>query len=241
MDYIPPETLIGFVVTAFTLFFAGLGGAGYLFRKWFLDRLDTERKRTEQDIQTAKSKVDIDRLEIQNQLDQTQSSRQMAHLLVSENAETRKAFLQQIEAMRQDAKTRDALYEKHLTETAESYRGIQGNTAATFGLLKEMVDKLSKHQESDETMEAQQGKIIAQNSTTHDRMADINSLLVQIALELKGITANCVGDRDILNDIQSKLGKLQEAIATIEEIARTPPSVTEVPATPVTNEDKPSI
>jgi hypothetical protein len=238
MELIPPETLIGLIVTAFGLFFAALGGAGYLFRRWFLGRLETERARNQQEIEAAKSKVDLDRLEIQNQLDQTQSSREMLRLQMSESSENRKAFLSLLETMRGDAIQRDSQHAKHLSEITESFKGIQSNTAATFGLLKEMVEKLSRHQESDEIMEIKQDRIIAQNESTHSKMADMGSLLAEIALKLEGITVGRASDRKIIEEIHEQVLSMQQSLSHIEESAKAPPQTVVTATQPATSVTK---
>lgn len=207
----PPETLLGFVGTAITLLFASLGGAGYLFRKWFLGRLETERARTQSEIEATKSKAEIDRMEIQNQLDQTQSGREMLRLQMSESSENRKAFLSLLDTMRQDAIQRDLQYNKHLGEITESFKGIQVLAASTLELLK-------THREHDETMSNKQEKIILQNEENQRKITDIASDLATITQKLESISVGRASDRLVLDEIRESLVKMQESIVHIEAV-----------------------
>jgi len=209
LETIPPETMLGFTITFVGIIFAALGGAGVLFRNWFLGRLEMERKTNEQAIETAKAKVDLDRLDIQNQLDQTQSSREMLRLQMSDNAENRKAFLSLLDTMRQDMNLRDAQHEKHLGEITASFRGIEGLAASTLELLK-------SSKETGEAMSIGQRKVLDQNEETHRKLTEITSDVAAIVIKLESLTVGRAGDRRVIEEIQTSLSQLLKVVTQLD-------------------------
>lgn len=219
LKIIPPEALLGLIISA-------IGGGGYLFRKWFLDKLDSdkeqrkaERLELEKRISDDIAKRENERLEIQNQLDQTQSSREMLRLQNSEQVETRNALMKVIESMRTDSQKRDDTHAKYLGEITEVFRGIQSNTAATLELLKQ-------HAESDEAMAIGQSKVINQNETTHQKLSELSSELAEVSQKLESISVGRVGDRKLLDEIKEKLDGAIERVKHIEDVVTNPPETT---------------
>lgn len=248
MDYIPPEQ-IGYIVAAVMGLIGTIFAALGIFVRWIVGyfakvqeaKLSAFQQENESRIRDAEAARDIKMLEMQRQLDETQTGRETVRLLFSELSESRK----------EDAEQRKA-FERREAIHIEAMQGIQSNTAATLGILKEMSERLSKHQEDDETMGIRQEKIIAQNEKTHNqneathiKLEGITTTLAEIASELKKVTVGRASDRETINDIQEKLSKLQENVAAIEVFSKTPDSVatTTPDATPVTQaseaKDKP--
>lgn len=243
MEYIPPEQIGLIIVAIIGVGIAFLGALVFLI-KWGAEhfakvqeaKLAAFQQENESRARDSEAARDIKMLEMQRQLDETQTGRETVRLLFSELSESRK----------EDAEQRKA-FERREAIHIEAMQGIQSNTAATFGLMKEMVEKLSKHQESDETMEIKQGKIIAQNDKTHSqnevthgKLEAIGNTLAEIATELKSVTVGRASDRETLNDILSKVARLQENVATIEALSKAPPetvaATTQSDTTPVTSE-----
>lgn len=226
LTIIPPEALA-------TILTGALFGGGYLFRKWFLNKLENERAKLKQLIDDAESKRKLEQLEMQNQLDQTQSSREMLRLQSSEQVENRNAWMKVIEAMRGDAQKRDLQHEKYLGEITEAFRGMQSNTAATLELLKQ-------HAESDEAMAIGQTKVINQNETTHQKLSDLSSELAEVSQKLESIAVGRTQDRKIFDEVREKLDSAIASIKHIEEVVTAPKAVTvtETQATIITESTK---
>lgn len=215
MSMVPPETWLGIVVSATTLALAGLGGAGYLFRQWFLNKLDMTSKVNASELESLRSRIDLERLEMQNQLDQTQSGREMLRLQSSELVESRNAFLDIIKAMREDAKNSETRHEKFLNELAETNRNLHVTSVATLNLLE-------KHKEGDEIMGIKQERIISQNDKTHERIAQLIHDVASIGIKLESLTVNRAQDRQIIEELRGGLDKIQEGIKHLEEYASKP-------------------
>lgn len=214
LKIIPPEALASIVIAA-------IFGTGYLFRKWFLGRLESERQKLKKLLDDAEAKRELDKiemesrreldkLEMQNQLDQTQSSREMLRLQNSEQVENRNAWMKVIEAMRQDGQKRDAQHDKYLGEITEAFQGMQSNTAATLELLKQ-------HAESDEAMAIGQTKVMHQNETTHQRLIDIASSLDTVERKVESISEGRVGDRKVLDEVMAGLAEIKLSLAQFAE------------------------
>lgn len=234
MDYIPPEQ-IGLIIAAIVGLIGSTAAAIGIFVRWLFgyfarvqdEKLNAMRQERELEKIEAEAKQRQRDMEIQRQLDETQTGRETMRLLFSELSESRK----------EDKEIRTS-YERRENAHIEAMQGIQNNTAATLGLLKEMADKLSKHQEGDEIMEIKQERIIAQNETTHSKMADMGSLLAEIALKLEGITVGRASDRKIIEEIHGQVLSMQQSLSHIEESAKAPPQAVATATQPATDVTK---
>lgn len=246
MDYIPPETLIGFFVTAIGLFFAALGGVGYLFRRWFLSRLETERERTKQEIDAAKAKQELDRMEaeakqrqrdmeVQRQLDETHTGRETMLRWFDALSEERKDNAEQRKEAAKLLETQVQSYAK----IADTIGSLDRTTAALFSLLKE-------NQESGESMAIGQRNIVSQNEESHRKMVDISNDLAAIAIKLETITVGRASDRKIIDEIHEQVLSVKQSLSAIEALGKAAPVTVAIAThdtTPVTEakaEDKPA-
>lgn len=216
MDYIPPEQLsliISAIVTAIASIVGavGVGVAIYvrsMFKTWAKEH-ESKRKNDELEREAKnkelEAKIEFQRMEIQARLDTTETGR-----------ETQRLWMSQLDEERRDNAEQRKAFERREAIHIEAMQGIQNNTAATLGILKEMSDRLSKHQESDETMEAQQIKIIAQGETTHERLSTMAGVIDAIVVKLDNITATKKGDEKVLQDIHKLLSELKESFQRLE-------------------------
>lgn len=234
----PPEA-IAVIVSAFaSLIAAVIGFFVWLFKflpRIIESRLQKSQAHTQKEIDDAKAKWEIERMELQNQLDQTQSSREMLRLQSSESEQMRTALLKIFDAMREDGKKRDEQHAQFLKETSESYRGINANTASTLELLK-------LHQELDETMGIKQEKIIAQNDAQERKLTEIQSEIDTVLQKIESLTYGRATDSKAIHDILASLEKVQLSVKHLEELSTRPVAVavttpTETPITE-TKEEK---
>lgn len=230
-DMISPEQWTA-IVSAIVLLIIAL----ILFGRWLFfdhipklldDKLQADKQGREEEAKEAEAKRKIELLEIQNQLDQTQSSREMLRLQNSEQVETRNALMKVIESMRADSQKRDDTHSKYLGEITDVFRGIQSNTAATLELLKE-------HRESDEVMAIGQSKVINQNETTHQKLTELSSDLAEVSQKLESIAVvvGRLGDRKTLDEIKEKVDSAIDRIKHIEEVV-VPATIFDTPTKPM--------
>jgi hypothetical protein len=219
---IPPESAALIIGAIVSLAAAIIGFFVWLFKyapKYIENRLKQSQEQTKVAIEKAKAEIEndkqkwqIERMELQNQLDQTQSSREMLRLQSSESEQMRTALLKIFDAMREDSKKRDEQHAQFLKETSESYRGINANTASTLELLK-------LHQELDETMGRKQDTIIEQNNAQERKLTEIQSELDTLLQKVESLTYSRATDSKAIHDILSSLEKVQSSVKHLEELS----------------------
>lgn len=226
---LPPEIVTAIIAAIGALILAVIGFVVWLVR--FLPRF-IERQLKKSEVQAnakiteAQTRWELERLEIQNQLDQTQSNRELMRLQISEQEQNRAALIKIIDSMREDGQKRDKLHSEFLRETTESYRGIQANTAATLELLK-------THQDHDEAMSIGQRKVIDQNDKTHERLSEMMNVLSSLSLKLESIAVGRVSDKKVLDEIKDAIEKVQASMKRLEDTTQPIPSLIESIKAPV--------
>ncbi len=226
LESIPPEMMTAIIAAIAALVSAVIGFIVWLIRflpKLIETRVKQGEKEALQKVESVKSKWELERLEIQNQLDQTQNGREMIRLQAAAAQETQSAMLKIFEALREDAKTRDIQNSKFLAEIVESSKSLTINAATTLELLK-------SHKEHDEAVEISMASVRKENGETHKKLYDAsvkldtaNRALIQLSERLTNITQSIesilsdnVSDRRLIESVQVKLETVSNTLVQVE-------------------------
>lgn len=214
-----------------------------LFGRWLFfdhipklldEKLQADKQGREEEAKEAEAKRKIELLEIQSQLDATQSGREMNRLLLSEMAESRKESDKRMMLMQESFSKRDEQNGTALLTIGATLSSFETIASTQLELLK-------NHVGSDKLMAQNQDKIMGQNQETHTKIEGLSTKLSAIEDKVESILQSNQNIRQaIIDDIKTELTGVKLDIQHLEQliIAPKPETVTQVPANTVSEKSE---